>query len=188
MRVDMNQAALSLLLTRSSCGLLQAPAPSGEVLEHILQAGLRAPDHGHLQPFQFLLASGEGLTRLGELLADSAAQDGAAEEVVERAAQLPLRAPLVITVVAKVKAHSKVPPFEQHLSAGCAVMAMQMAAQAQGFGGIWRSGPLMYSRKLHESLGLEEQDQIVGFLYLGTPATSLRMPSFVDSAEFVRWI
>lgn len=50
----MNQAGLHLLLTRSSCGLLQAPAPSGDVLEHILQAGLRAPDHGHLQPFQFL--------------------------------------------------------------------------------------------------------------------------------------
>lgn len=59
----MNQAGLHLLLTRSSCGLLQAPAPSGDVLEHILQAGLRAPDHGHLQPFQFLLAEGEGLHR-----------------------------------------------------------------------------------------------------------------------------
>lgn len=184
----MNQSALSLLLTRSSCGLLQAPAPDGEVLEHILQAGLRAPDHGHLQPFQFLLAEGNGLTRLGALLAESARADGAADDVIERATQMPLRAPLVITVVAKVTPHNKVPDFEQHLSAGCAVMAMQMAAQAQGFGGIWRSGPLMYSRKLHELLGLNEQDQIVGFLYLGTPATSLRIPSFVHSADFVRWI
>ncbi len=184
----MNQSALSLLLTRSSCGLLQSPAPNGEVLEHILQAGLRAPDHGHLQPFQFLLAEGEGLTRFGALLAESARADGAADEVIERATQMPLRAPLVITVVAKVTPHNKVPDFEQHLSAGCAVMAMQMAAQAQGFGGIWRSGPLMYSRKLHELLGLNEQDQIVGFLYLGTPATSLRIPSFVNSADFVRWI
>ena len=184
----MNQSALSLLLTRSSCGLLQAPAPEGEVLEHILQAGLRAPDHGHLQPFQFLLAEGNGLTRLGALLAESARADGAADDVIERATQMPLRAPLVITVVAKVTPHNKVPDFEQHLSAGCAVMAMQMAAQAQGFGGIWRSGPLMYSRKLHELLRLNEQDQIVGFLYLGTPATSLRIPSFVHSADFVRWI
>ena len=184
----MNQVALSLLLTRSSCGLLQAPAPSGEALEHILQAGLRAPDHGHLQPFQFLLAEGEGLNRLGALLAESAKQDGAAEEAIERATQMPLRAPLVITVAARVQPHNKVPAFEQHFSAGCAVMAMQMAAQAQGFGGIWRSGPLMYSRKLHELLRLNEQDQIVGFLYLGTPATSLRIPSFVNSAEFVRWI
>lgn len=184
----MNQSALSLLLTRSSCSLLQAPAPNGEALEHILQAGLRAPDHGHLQPFQFLLAEGEGLTRLGALLAESARADGAADEVIERATQMPLRAPLVITVVAKVTPHNKVPDLEQHLSAGCAVMAMQMAAQALGFGGIWRSGPLMYSRKLHALLGLNEQDQIVGFLYLGTPATSLRIPSFVNSADFVRWI
>ncbi|WP_024871463.1 NAD(P)H nitroreductase [Tolumonas lignilytica] len=184
----MNQAGLSLLLNRASCGLLQMPAPSGEVLEHILQAGLRAPDHGHLQPFRFLLAEGSGLNRLGTLLADSARADGAGEDVVERATQMPLRAPLVITVVAKVTPHNKVPDFEQHLAAGCAVMAMQMAAQAQGFGGIWRSGPLMYSRKLHELLGLAEQDQIVGFLYLGTPATTLREPSFVNSAEFVRWV
>lgn len=103
----MNQSALSLLLTRASCGLLQAPAPDGEILEHILQAGLRAPDHGHLQPFQFLLAEGEGLNRLGTLLAESAKADGAADEVIERAAQLPLRAPLVITVVAKVTPHNK---------------------------------------------------------------------------------
>ena len=96
----MNQAGLHLLLTRSSCGLLQAPAPSGDVLEHILQAGLRAPDHGHLQPFQFLLAEGEGLQRLGRLLAASAKQDGASDELIERAEQMPLRAPMVITVVA----------------------------------------------------------------------------------------
>ena len=95
---------------------------------------------------------------------------------------------MVITVVAKVQPHNKVPEFEQHLSAGCAVMAMQMAAQAQGFGGMWRSGPLMYSRALHEALGLAEQDQIVGFLYLGTPATALRQPTLVASADFVRWL
>jgi nitroreductase len=184
----MNQAGLHLLLTRSSCGLLQAPAPTGNELEHILQAGLRAPDHGHLQPFRFLLAEGEGLNRLGGLLAESAKQDGDNEEVIERAKQMPLRAPMVITVVAKVTSHNKVPDFEQHLAAGCAVMAMQMAAQAQGFGGIWRSGPLMYSRALHELLGLAAQDQIVGFLYVGTPATSLRQPTLVASADFVRWL
>lgn len=184
----MNQAALHLLLNRSSCGLLQAPAPSGDVLEHIFQAGLRAPDHGHLQPFEFLIAEGEGLSRLGELLADAAQKDGSPEETVARAKQMPLRAPMVITVVAKVKPHEKVPALEQELAAGCAVMAMQMAAQAQGFGGIWRSGPLMFSRALHDSLGLSERDQIVGFLYLGTPATTLREPTLVNSQKFTRWL
>lgn len=184
----MNQAALHMLLNRSSCGLLQVPAPSGEVLEHILQAGLRAPDHGHLQPFEFLIAEGDGLSRLGDLLADAAEKDGLPADTITRAKQMPQRAPMVITVVAKIKKHEKVPALEQELAAGCAVMAMQMAAQVQGFGGIWRSGPLMFSRALHASLELSELDQIVGFLYLGTPATSLREPALVESKKFTRWL
>ena len=34
--------ALTLLLNRHSCGRLADPAPSGEVLDNILKAGLRA--------------------------------------------------------------------------------------------------------------------------------------------------
>ncbi|MGG5828470.1 nitroreductase, partial [Aeromonas salmonicida] len=31
---------------------MTTPAPSGEVLDNILKAGLRAPDHGTLTPWQ----------------------------------------------------------------------------------------------------------------------------------------
>ncbi len=42
-------------------------------------------------------------------------------------------------------------------------MAMQMAAVAQGFGGIWRSGALTESPVVREAFGCREQDKIVGF-------------------------
>ena len=64
--------ALTLLLNRPSCGRLADPAPRGEVLDNILQAGLRAPDHGTLTPWQFILFDGEGRERLGKLLAEAA--------------------------------------------------------------------------------------------------------------------
>ncbi len=178
--------ALTLLLQRNSVAQLQAPAPEGEALERILQAGLRAPDHGGLTPWLFLLAQGEGLSRLGEQLALSAQALGESDEAIGKARQAPHRAPLVITVVARVRPHDKVPRLEQELSAGCAVMAMQMAAQAQGFGGIWRSGGLMFDRGLHERLGLGEQDQIVGFLYLGTPAAEPKRLRPLAVESFVR--
>ena len=85
---------------------------------------------------------------------------------------MPHRAPLVIIVAARARASKIVSLFEQQLTAGCAVMAMQMAAVAQGFGGIWRSGWPMFDRSLHEALELADDDQIVGFLYLGTPASA----------------
>ena len=46
--------ALTLLLQRRSCKALTAPGPSGEALELILQAGLRAPDFLQLRPYEFL--------------------------------------------------------------------------------------------------------------------------------------
>ncbi len=180
--------ALTLLLERTSTAQLQAPAPTGPELETILQAGLRAPDHGGLHPWLFLLAQGEGLGRLGQHLAKAAQQRGESLDAIEKATQAPLRAPLVITVVAKVQHHPKVPALEQQLSAGCTVMAMQMAAQALGFGGIWRSGWFIFDRGLHQALGLSDEDQIVGFLYLGTPVGEAKRLRPLDSQAFVRQI
>lgn len=72
------------------------------------------------------------------------------------------------------------------MSAGCAVMAMQMAAIAQGFGGIWRSGALTDSPVVRDAFNCRTQDKIVGFLYLGTPqlkaSTTISVP---DTAPFV---
>lgn len=181
--------ALTLLLERHSCGQLQEPAPQGAALETILQAGLAVPDHGALHPWHFILCQEDGLRRLGELLADSARRQGAEPAAIEKMQQAPLRAPLVMVVVARAIHHPKVPVLEQQLSAGCAVMAMQMAAQAQGFGGIWRSGSSMYELGLHQALGLAAGEQIVGFLYLGTPQRAMVGPRrSLQSADFVRYL
>lgn len=68
-------------------------------------------------------------------------------------------------------------------------MAMQLAAMAQGFGGIWRSGWPIFDRGLHAALGLEPDDQIVSFLYLGTPdrPPSGSLPD-VRADEYCRWL
>jgi hypothetical protein len=83
----------------------------------------------------FVLASGEGLDRLGALFERAAIRAGKPPEFIKRAPRMPHRAPLVITVAARARASSVVDLFEQRLTAGCAVMAMQMAAVAAW---VWR--------------------------------------------------
>lgn len=160
--------ALELLLNRRSVAKLSAPAPSGDVLSNILKAGLRAPDHGALTPWRFIVAEGEGLQKLADILVNAAQEDGQPEAVIEKLRNAPFRAPMVITAIAKVTPHDKVPVLEQYLSAGCAVQAMQMAAVAQGFQGFWRSGEWMFNPKVNQAFGMTGEDQIVGFLYLGS--------------------
>ncbi|KGY07121.1 MULTISPECIES: NAD(P)H nitroreductase [Vibrio] len=180
--------ALELLLNRRSIAKLSAPAPEGKALENIIRAGLRAPDHAGLTPWRFVISQGSGLNKLSDILVKAAVEDKSDDTVIEKVKNAPFRAPMVITVIAKVTEHEKVPAFEQHLSAGCAVQAMQMAAVAQGFQAFWRSGKWMFHPTVHKAFGLEGEDEIVGFLYLGTPGcTPMKVPER-DLSKFVEYL
>lgn len=180
--------ALTLLLNRRSLPKLMEPAPQGEVLDNIFRAGLRAPDHAGLTPWRFIVSQGEGLNKLADILVEAAKADGADEAALEKASKAPFRAPMVITVVAKVTENDKVPVIEQHLSAGCATQAMQMAAVAQGFSGFWRTGKWAYHPVVRESLGVQGDDMIVGFLYLGASGCREAKVHERDLSQFVEYL
>ncbi|MDX7987169.1 NAD(P)H nitroreductase [Xenorhabdus sp. 12] len=178
--------ALELLLNRRSASRLVTPAPAGNELQHIIAAGMRAPDHGALRPWHFVVMQGEGIDKFSQLLEKAAIEGELGSEVAEKAKNAPYRAPMIITVIAKVVEHPKVPAWEQVVAAGCAVQAMQMAAVAQGFGGIWRSGSWTDDPVVRSGLGCEENDKIVGFLYLGTP--ELRAPTKVATPDLTNFV
>ena len=49
------RAALDLLMSRQSRWPLQEPAPGPGVIDTVIDAALRAPDHGQLRPWRFVL-------------------------------------------------------------------------------------------------------------------------------------
>lgn len=162
--------ALTALLTRSSANHLVEPAPMGESRERIFRAALRAPDHAHLRPWRFLVVEGEGRAHLGSALA-RAMQRHAPDTVPQVLARLranPLRAPLVVVLVAHLSAHPKVPEIEQLHSLACAAGNILLAAHAEGYGAIWRTGEVSYTAELRVELGLAENERVLGMLYLGT--------------------
>ncbi len=179
--------AIDLLMNRSSQPRLQAPAPQGEVLARILQSGLRAPDHACLSPWRFIVCQGEGLTRLGEIYQHAAVSSNMSERDIERSISLPNRAPMVIVAISQFVEHPKVPWVEQVASASCAVQSMQMAALAQGFGGVWRTGSYARNQYVKDAFKLSDNDEIVGFLYLGTPISPVEAKPAKDVGSFVEF-
>ncbi len=176
--------AIDLLLNRQSQPRLQAPAPQGEALHIIQQAAMRAPDHAGLTPWQFVIIEGEGLDRLGELFVESVKARGGNEESLARAPLLPKRAPMIIAAATRYIEHEKVPKVEQIQSAACAVHAMQMAAFAQGFAGIWRSGNYAQCEVVKQGLGFSPDEELVGFLYLGSSPISPRQSVTRDANNY----
>ena len=165
--------AVEALLTRVSPLRLGSESPEGIALDNILNAGLRAPDHGRLRPWKFLLVRGEARNRFGTVLEEALRQrePAATERVLQAEREKPLRAPLIVIVAASIREDSKVPPIEQQLCAGAAAQNMLIAAHAQGFGGFWRTGAPAYDGYVKQALGLKAADGIVGFLYVGNVAT-----------------
>ncbi len=162
---------IDLIIGRNSHAKLIEPAPSPEHRQLIFKSALRAPDHGMIKPWQFLVVEGEAREALGQLFAETAKTETAdlPETQYQKLKKAPLRAPLIIVAIAKVIEHPKAPRDEQLLSAGSAIHQMLLAAEALGYAGIWRTGSVAYSPGVRAALGLEEQDAIAGYLYLGTP-------------------
>jgi nitroreductase len=179
--------ALDALLNRVSVPRLIDPAPDAAQREILFGAALRAPDHAQLRPYRFLTVEGSAREKMGELLVQ-ALQLSTAEatlQALDKARLGPLRAPLVVVVIAKLQDHFKVPKQEQRISAGCAAHGVLLAAYAMGVGAVWRTGELAYSAHVAKGLGLTADEEVVAFLYLGTPLNEPRTASKQDTADFV---
>lgn len=156
---------IELLLQRQSTSFLISPAPSEQALEQILAAGMRVPDHACLQPWHFTVITADGLQRLSDLFVASSDEQS---DNLEKIAKKAFRAPMIIVISTQYQAHEKVPKQEQLIAAGCCVHAMQMAAFTLGYGAMWRTGGFAYNSQVKQGLAIEEQNEIVGFLYIGT--------------------
>lgn len=182
--------AIEALQKRVSVPRLGGDAPNAVTREQIFKAALRAPDHAQLKPWRFLQIEDDGRDHLGDLFARARKAnepDISAGDLVKTRAK-PLRAPLLVVVIASPKEHAKVPEIEQILSAGAAAQNLLVASHALGVGAMWRTGSMAYDPIVHQGLGLASHEHIVGYLYLGEPQGNVRTAPELEPAEyFAKW-
>lgn len=174
--------------SRTSALKLGEPGPSREHIERIIAAGLRAPDHGRLRPWRFVVLQGEVRQKLGEAMADMlrSKMPGATQEQLDGERRKPMRAPVIIAVAAHIT-RGRIPEIEQVLAAGAAAQNMMLAAHALGYGAMWKTGGAAYDTSVKTLLGLQPEDHIVALLYLGTATAA--GPLVAATAEgVVRWL
>lgn len=157
------------ILNRASEPRLIAPAPDRKLLDQVLACAARAPDHALLRPWRYLVVEGEGLDALGNLFASVAEDpDQPLGKDPDKLRRMPLRAPMMIIGICSPRPHPKVPEIEQVMSAGVGLGYALLALEAEGFGGMWRTGDLAYHPRIRQGLGLTTDEKIAGFLYVGT--------------------
>ncbi|MGC8120464.1 nitroreductase family protein [Marinobacter sp. VGCF2001] len=175
------------ILDRASEPRLQEPAPPMSVVDQALRCAARAPDHALLRPWRYLVVEGSGLAALGELFAACCPPE-AADKERDKARRAPERAPMVIIGIASPNHHPKVPEAEQVMSAAAGMSFLSLALSDAGYGTMWRTGPVAYHPAVHEGLGLQPGESIIGFLYTGTIASEKPPVPRPDTGSYVaRW-
>lgn len=152
-----------------------APGPDEAQLRQILDAAMRVPDHGKLNPWRFVIIPTDRRTAFAGLLQQAyrVEKPDAGRLELESMAQFAEQAPVLVVVLSTPAQNSKIPLWEQELSAGAACMTMLIAAHALGFVGSWLTGWPTYNDSVREALGGGGHDRIAGFIFLGSPSRPL---------------
>jgi nitroreductase len=144
---------------------LAAPGPNAEDLDELLHLAARAPDHGKLAPWRFVILQGAGKARFAQALEDLANARGDAR-LVAKLGKLKTP-PLTIAVVSSPKAGA-IPEWEQRLSAAAVCTNLLNAALAMGYGANWITDWYAYDAEAGAVLGLTAGEQVAGYLMIGT--------------------
>ena len=167
--LDAAPEVLAFLARRRSASALTltAPAPSADELDQLLRLATRAPDHGKLAPWRFVVLEGEAKARFAQRLDDLARARGD-DQAAAKLGKLKVP-PLAVAVIAAPKAGTSIPAWEQELSAGAVCTTFLYAALAMGYGANWITDWYAYDAEANAVLGLKDGERVAAFMLLGTP-------------------
>lgn len=168
-----NRMASHLMTSRQTVlpKRLVAPGPDAAELAQLFQAAAAAPDHDMINPWRFLIILAHKRADLGELFAQALIErdPSASQEQIEQAREKAMRAPLLmLLIVDEAKGDAEIDMHERVLSAGCAVQNIMLLANAMGYGSGLTSGKALKAASFRSGLGLQQHEQALCFLSLGT--------------------
>jgi nitroreductase len=185
-------SVLDAIHRRRSIGKMTGEMPPREAIEQVLDAAIQAPNHHLTEPWRFFVLAGDARLELGDAmvrarLASEPNPDDVPALVLEKLRQKPLRAPVIIAVAVQPQPGAKVVEIEEICSGAAAAQNMLLAAEAIGLAAMWRTGDACFSDEIKKFFGLDVDDHLLGFIYLGYAAIDVPPRQRTPAREFTLW-
>ena len=158
--------ALEAVRARRSWSKVTDAAPTRSELLTLVSAAGRVADHSSLRPWRLIELRGDDRERLGRAINKANGDKGSSPK--------PLRAPLLIAVVASYRKSDKVPHWEQEAVASGVAHVLSLLLDEAGWGVIWRTGHYTRSKPVAKLHGLGKHEELLGWLYVGGKPTRSR--------------
>lgn len=161
------------------------------IVEQIIANATWAPSHGNIQPWKFVVFTGEGLQKLSQFQSElykESSGEKFKEATFENLKANPLKASHVIALCLKRDPNKKFPEVEEIAAVSTAVQNIYLTVTAYGLGGYWTTGGVTYNDKAKPFFGLGDDDRLMGFFYLGQVAVPSPEPKRQPLEEKLVWV
>ncbi len=156
--------AADALRRRRSQPAVTEDAPATDEVRRLLEVAASVADHGALHPWRVIELRGDARAALGAAFAEASGLEG---EHAAKLARKPLRAPLLLAVVASRRPSPKVEVWEQDAAAAGVAHALSLLLDEAGWGVMWRTGRYVRTEPVRRVHGLAENEELLGWLYVG---------------------
>ena len=169
---------------RRSYPRVTADAPTTEELLPLIAAAATGPDHASLRPWRLIELRGDARQRLGDAFVE---ESGLTGPDAERLAAKPMRASLLLAVVAVHKESFKVHAWEQDAAAAGVAHLLALLLDDAGWGVMWRTGGHTRSPAVRRVHQLADNEELLGWLYVGgkTEDSKPDARQSIDPASFI---
>jgi len=168
------------------------PVPRA-VLERLLAAAVRAPNHKLTEPWRFAVLSGGSAVRFAEIrrahratkFADPSAPE--AVKAIDKTWREARGTPVFVVAMCAVS-DDPVRREEDYASVMMAVQNLLIAATAEGLGSYLRTGGILEEAALKDLVGLPAAHRVVAVISLGYPAAAQPPTRRSDPAAKTAWL
>jgi len=141
------------------------------IIVEMLEAANWAPTHGFTEPWRFIVYAKDKVQDFGNMHAEMyKSLTDVAQFLEKKYDKIKYRAKNcshVIVCVNKRGDKSNIPEIEELAATSAAIENMLLVATAHNVGTFWSTGGMCYHPKIREILGFDEQDKIIGIIYVG---------------------
>ncbi|MEO6070896.1 MAG: nitroreductase [Chitinophagaceae bacterium] len=161
------------------------------IVLQLLENATWAPNHGHTEPWRFVVFADGGLKKLAQFQAElykESAGENFKETTYNNLLETPVKASHIIALCMKRNEARRFHVQEEIAAVACAVQNMYLTTTVYGIGGYWTTGGITYNEKAKAFFGLDEEDKLLGFFYIGQVAIPSPGAKRKPLEEVMEWV
>lgn len=146
------------------------------LIKELLQLANWAPTHARTEPWRFVVYSDNAIRQFcadhAQLYKENAPADKFAQGTFDNLTHMGDNVSHIVVVHMKRGTNPNIPVMEEIAAVSCAVQNILLGAEAAGLSVLWSTGGMTLKPAMKQYFQLEEEDLVMGILYIGYSADS----------------